>query len=153
MGAVSCVASMPLAGVFMVAISLAVLGPKAHYAAPASATDGVLLVVNAMTNAVSNAMLAMGTQSVPAAEVSLIGLLETAFSPVLVYLVTLHDPRPEIPDAKSIVAGVLIIATLAGHTLWDARLARRRAAAGEGAAGEGVEEGEGEGTPLEEKAV
>ena len=72
-------------------------------------------------------LMIVGSQTCPAAEVSLIALLETALSPVLVYLVTLHAAAgPEVPDVKSIVAGVLIIATLAVHTVYDALWERRK---------------------------
>lgn len=125
-GAVSCVAAMPLAGVLCIGIAFAGLGPRWHYATPASPGDGGFLMLNGMCNAVANAMLVVGTQSVPAAEISLIQLLETALGPVLTYLVTLHRAEgPEVPDTKSIAAGAIIVAVLLVHTLWDVRLAMR----------------------------
>ena len=128
MGSVSLVVTMPLGGVLMICVAFAALGPRWHFATPASRADACLLLGNGFINGLSNVMMIVGSQTCPAAEVSLIGLLETALSPVLVYLVTLHAAAgPEVPDVKSIVAGVLIIATLAAHTVYDALWERRRA--------------------------
>ena len=125
-GSVSCVAAMPLAGMLCIGIAFAGLGPRWHDATPASPGDGGFLMLNGLCNAVANAMLVVGTQSVPAAEISLIQLLETALGPVLTYLVTLSRAEgPEVPDTKSIAAGVIIVFVLLLHTSWDVRLAMR----------------------------
>ena len=125
-GAVSCVPCMPLSGALITLISLAALGENWHYAQPADPSDVVLLLLNGHINGVSNILMIVGTQTCPATEVSMISLLETALSPVLVFLVTLRYAVPEIPDTRSIIAGGLIILTLAGHTAVDMHIERRR---------------------------
>ena len=128
MGAVSLVVSMPLGGVLMLCTAFAALGPRWRAATPASRGDACLLLGNGLINGLANVLMIVGSQTCPAAEVSLTGLLETALSPVLVYLVTLHAAAgPEVPDVKSIIAGALIIATLAAHTVYDALWERRKA--------------------------
>ena len=126
-GAVSCVLCMPFSGVLISLVSLAVLNTNYHYAMPASASDTVLLLLNGNINGVANILLVIGAQAVPATEVSLISLLETALSPVFVFLVTLrYAAGAEVPDQKSIIAAVLILVTLIGHTAYDVHLERQR---------------------------
>ena len=125
-GAVSCVPAMPLAGALIALLALGALGPKWRYATPAGAADTVLLLLNGCINGCANVLMIIGTQSCPASEVSLISLLETALSPVLVFLVTLAIGSPEVPDRRSVVAGGLIVLTLVGHTAFDMHLERRR---------------------------
>lgn len=125
-GAVSCVPSMPLAGALITLVALAALGINWHYAQPADASDVPLLLLNGHINGVSNILMIVGSQTCPATEVSMISLLETALSPVLVFLVTLRYATPEVPDKRSIIAGALIIVTLLGHTAVDMHLERRR---------------------------
>jgi len=57
-------------------------------------------------------LLTSGTRFLPAAEVSLFLLLETILSPIWVWLVL-----GEVPPQATLLGGVLIVATLIGHTL------------------------------------
>jgi len=120
LGDVSCVPAMPLSALLCIGISLASLD-KPGFARPASGRDAVLLLVNGCCTGMANALLLVATQSIPAAEAALIGLLETAVSPILVYLVTLRPGPAEVPATRSIVACALIVATLFTHVLWEAR--------------------------------
>lgn len=139
-----------LAGLLLCVVSLAALaglsGGSVSAATPASVGDFFLLTANGVAAGLSQArlhhnsgfaadstlstdppmsqvLLLAGSRTAPAAEVSLMSLLETGLSPVLVYLVTLSQAVPEVPDAYTIAAGGLIIATLAAHTLYDSRRA------------------------------
>ena len=62
-----------------------------------------------------------GARLIPAAESSLIGMLEIVLGPLWVWLVL--DERPA---AASVAGGLLILAALLGHTLVDVARARRR---------------------------
>jgi len=57
-------------------------------------------------------LLTSGTRFLPAAEVSLFILLETILAPIWVWLVI-----GEVPPQSTLLGGVLIVATLVGHTL------------------------------------
>lgn len=71
---------------FLIAASVLSLHGSIHGAKPASARDFFMLVFNGSSNSVANLVLSIGVQSCPAAEASLINLLETALSPFLVYI-------------------------------------------------------------------
>lgn len=128
-GDVTILPCFPVAGCLMVAVAFAILGSRSGYARPASKADAVLVLLNGLINGLANVLMVVGSQTCPAAEVSLIALLETGLAPVLVYLITLKDEHQEVPDTLTIVAGALIIVVLAAHTLYDAHVASRATAA------------------------
>jgi len=121
-GEVSLAPGMPLSGVVVALVSLAVLGPRCGGAAAADASDGLLLIFNAAANALAQVLVTVGSQTVPAAECVLICLIETALSPFLVYALV-----GEKPSGQTIAAAVLILLTLTVHAAYDMYLEKRNA--------------------------
>jgi drug/metabolite transporter (DMT)-like permease len=60
-----------------------------------------------------------GLSVVPAAEASLIGMLEPTFNPLWAFL-----GLGERPSGWALVGGGIVLAAVAGRTLWGARSAR-----------------------------
>jgi drug/metabolite transporter (DMT)-like permease len=78
-----------------------------------------LIVLGGIVLPVSFTLITVGPRYLPAPEVSLILLTETILGPIWVWLAL-----NEVPQATTLVAGVLIISTLALHTfmsLWATR--------------------------------
>ncbi len=78
-----------------------------------------LIILGGIVLPVSFTLITMGPRYLPAPEVSLILLTETILGPIWVWLAI-----NEVPQATTLVAGVLIISTLALHTfmsLWATR--------------------------------
>ena len=78
-----------------------------------------LIVLGGIVLPVSFTLITMGPRYLPAPEVSLILLTETILGPIWVWLAI-----NEVPQATTLVAGALIISTLALHTfmsLWATR--------------------------------
>lgn len=71
-----------------------------------------LLLLGGLVLPVSFTMITQGPRYLPAPEVSLILLVETIFGPIWVWLVL-----NESPHATTLLAGMLIVGTLATHTL------------------------------------
>jgi len=82
-------------------------------------------------------LMALGAQTVPGAEVALLALLETPLGPLLTYLAV-----GEVPSKETMIAGALIVLTLAAHALYERHREEGAKAAGEAG---GVAEGLGEG--------
>jgi len=80
-----------------------------------------LLLHGGLLLPVSFAMITLAPRYLPAAEVSLILLVETVLGPLWVWLV-LH----EIPAPTTMIAGLLILITLSGHTLFGLRRTQAR---------------------------
>jgi len=79
-----------------------------------------LIVLGGIVLPVSFTLITIGPRYLPAPEVSLILLTETILGPIWVWLAI-----NEVPQATTLVAGALIISTLALHTfmsLWATRL-------------------------------
>jgi len=68
---------------------------------------------------VSFALISLGPRFIPAAEVSLLMLLETILGPIWVWLVVREPPTPQ-----AVVGGLIILTTLALHTRARLRTAR-----------------------------
>lgn len=84
-------------------------------ASPASAGSHdllLLLLQGTLVLPVSFALITFGSRELPAAEVSLLLLLETLLGPLWVWLVA-----AEAPDALTLAAGFFILATLCVHSL------------------------------------
>lgn len=79
-----------------------------------------LLLLGGVVLPVSFTMITLGPRYLPAPEVSLILLTETILGPILVWLIL-----NESPQATTLFAGMLIIGTLAVHTLMSLRTIRR----------------------------
>ena len=78
-----------------------------------------LIVLGGIVLPVSFTLITIGPRYLPAPEVSLILLTETILGPIWVWLAL-----NEVPQATTLVAGALIISTLAVHTfmsLWATR--------------------------------
>ena len=110
---------------------LCVLGSKIPGAWPVDFGRCLLALSNGSLNAVGNQLLALGCQTCPSAEAALITLLETALGPILVFLIV-----GEKPSAPTLAAGVIIIAVLICHTVYDARWQRLKQQAEAQAGGE-----------------
>lgn len=107
---------------FMAAmVCLLVVGPKLPLARPVGFGHFMLAVSNGAMNAISNQLIARGCSTCPAPEAALISMLETALGPVLVYFIV-----GEKPSSETIAAGVIIIAVLVSHTIYDARWQQAR---------------------------
>ncbi len=86
-----------------------------------SAADaGYLLLLGGLVLPVSFALITLGPRYLSAPEVSLILLTETVLGPIWVWLVI-----REVPHATTLVAGLLIVVTLAVHTLLSVRALRQ----------------------------
>ena len=86
-----------------------------------SADAGYLLLLGGLVLPVSFAMITLGPRYLPAPEVSLILLTETILGPIWVWLAL-----AEVPQATTLLAGLLIVGTLLLHTLLSLRMAMRQ---------------------------
>ena len=82
----------------------------------------LLLILGGLILPVSFALITLGPRYLPAPEVSLILLAETVLGPIWVWLAL-----GEIPQATTMIAGLLIIGTLTIHTLFALKEQRRLA--------------------------
>lgn len=83
------------------------------------------LVLNGMVVIpVSFFCLATAPKYVSGAEVAMFYLLETVLAPIWVWLIF-----AEMPSRQSLIGGVILVATLSLHSLWQLREGRRRRAA------------------------
>jgi drug/metabolite transporter (DMT)-like permease len=108
-----------LSGLMVAACMFPLAAPLSITALDASilAVLGLLILPGAL------ALMALSTRHLPAAEVSLVILLETLLAPALVWLVLAEVPRPE-----TWLGGLIVLATLVLHGLATLReeLHRRR---------------------------
>ncbi|TCD14380.1 DMT family transporter [Oricola cellulosilytica] len=65
--------------------------------------------------------LATGPKYITGSEVAMFFLLETVLAPVWVWMIF-----GEVPTTPALIGGVILIAALVGHTLWQLRRERRR---------------------------
>lgn len=77
-----------------------------------SSDAGYLLLLGGLLLPVSFAMITLGPRYLPAPEVSLVLLIETILGPIWVWWAL-----QEVPHPTTLVAGLLILGTLLGHTL------------------------------------
>jgi len=66
----------------------------------------------------------MGSRYVPAAELSLLGLIEVIIGPIWVWLLL-----NEVPDVYTVVGGVVVLGAISGLALWSLRESRSAASA------------------------
>ncbi len=85
-----------------------------------------LLLLGGIVLPVSFTLITLGPRYLPAPEVSLILLVETILGPIWVWLVL-----NEVPHATTLLAGLMIISTLAVHTLMSLWALRRQGIAQE----------------------
>ncbi len=84
---------------------------------------GLCLLQGAIISATCNSLFAYAARSVPAAELMLLGLIETVLAPTWVWLAI-----GEIPSVATMIGGVIILVAVIGHaysTIWlPSRLVR-----------------------------
>jgi drug/metabolite transporter (DMT)-like permease len=98
------------------------------FASPFSASVaeiGKLLILGLFLVPLAFGMLSEAPRYMPAAEVSLIVLLETALGPFWVWLVL-----GEVPDRWTLIGGAILVSTLVAHGLMGLRGSRHSPAAG-----------------------
>jgi hypothetical protein len=152
---------MPISGLFVLFVALCVLGGDAAGVAPVDFPATLLVLFNGTANSLANLLLTVGSVTTPGPEcvaravrllcvcvvlvsrrhasrrVALIGLLETALSPFLVYALV-----GERPSGQTIAAGAMIVATLCCHAAYDMYLERSGKGSAGGAAENEAEEGQ-----------
>lgn len=101
-----------VSSIFGCALSWPFATPLGH-----SAEDYVLMgVFGAFEYALALLLFTTGARHIPAAQSTLIGLLEVVLSPIWVWLAI-----NEIPGEPTVIGGTLILVTLVAYTLFDAR--------------------------------
>lgn len=98
----------------LAALLALVLGARPLAVAPAD--FGLLLLLGGLVLPLSFALITLGPRHLPAAEVSLILLLETFLGPLWVWWVL-----GEVPNPPTIIAGALILGTILLHSLASLR--------------------------------
>jgi drug/metabolite transporter (DMT)-like permease len=105
--------AVALGGALAALLALA-LGARPLAVAPAD--FGLLLLLGGLVLPLSFALITLGPRHLPAAEVSLILLLETFLGPLWVWWVL-----GEVPNLPTIIAGALILGTILLHSLASLR--------------------------------
>ena len=99
-------------------LAMVTLVPATPFALP-SASYGWLLISGLVQMPVASLLMAASTRYLPAAEVSLFLLLETVLAPIWVWWAL-----DELPPSATLAGGVLILLTLALHTVVELRTGR-----------------------------
>ncbi|MDP2697047.1 DMT family transporter [Thalassospira sp.] len=107
-----------MAGAFL---ATAVVAPMSHPAAIAGLDFVWLLLLGCLVLPLSFTLISRGAKHIPAAEVGLIMLAEAIFGSILVWIFI-----GEVPTAVTFIAGGIVIATLALHSLMALRDHRQR---------------------------
>jgi drug/metabolite transporter (DMT)-like permease len=111
----------PLVGVLLPFLVALAMVERTGYAI---AMPWWIILNGAVIMPVSFFCLANGPKYLSGPEVSMFYLLETVFAPVWVWMIF-----AETPTLNSMIGGVIVIAALVSHSLWQIALGRRRAAA------------------------
>ena len=90
--------------------------PFADFQTYTTVQVGYLLLNGAIMLPVAIGLLSMGPRYLPAAEVSMLTVLEVILAPLLVWFVL-----GENPGAQSLIGGAIIISMIFAHTLWRLR--------------------------------
>ena len=106
---------LPSIGVGYVIGALCVM-PFADFQTYTTAQVGYLLLNGAIMLPVAIGLLSIGPRYLPAAEVSMLTVLEVILAPLLVWFVL-----GENPGAQSLIGGAIIIGMIFAHTLWRLR--------------------------------
>jgi len=91
--------------------------------APGARDLGLMWLFGVGQLGIGMALFTTGARMVPAAEASLLTVLETLFASIWVWLAYGEDPGP-----GAVIGGVLVLAAVVGHTLADLRRPRAAAA-------------------------
>jgi drug/metabolite transporter (DMT)-like permease len=124
--AVSMVPAMALAGAITAVVALVPALLLEGGLGLAGAPLGYALIMGLLVVPLSFSLITLGPRYLPAAEVGLLMLLETVLGPLWVWLAL--DERP---GDLALLGGLIVLATLAGHSIAGGRAAaaRKRAAA------------------------
>lgn len=90
--------------------------PFANFQTYTTAQVGYLLLNGAIMLPVAIGLLSIGPRYLPAAEVSMLTVLEVILAPLLVWFVL-----GENPGTQSLIGGAIIIGMIFAHTLWRLR--------------------------------
>jgi drug/metabolite transporter (DMT)-like permease len=95
-------------------IGAAVAFPLADPLAPSTANLALLWFFGAGQQAIGMILFMSGARLLPAAQTSLLSMLEVILGPVWVWIVFAEDPGPFV-----LAGGLIVLLTLAGHTALD----------------------------------
>ncbi len=103
---------LPSLGAGYIIGALAV-APFANFGSYSITQAGLLLINGAVIIPVAIGLLSIGPRYLPAAEVSMLSVLEVIFAPLLVWIIL-----GEHPGGRSILGGTVILAAIFAHTFW-----------------------------------
>ena len=89
------------------------MAPFANFESYSITQAGLLLLNGAVIIPLAIGLLSTGPRYLPAAEVSMISVLEVIFAPLLVWIIL-----GEHPGGRSILGGTVILAAIFAHTFW-----------------------------------
>jgi drug/metabolite transporter (DMT)-like permease len=95
-------------------IGAAVALPLAHPMSPSAGDMGLLWFFGAGQEAIGMILFMTGARLLPAAQTSLLSMLEVILGPIWVWLVYAEDPGPFV-----LAGGLIVLLTLACHTVLD----------------------------------
>ena len=119
--------AVAVAGVFNALLAVPFLFLLGEGLAPLLAIEGArwqLILLSGALLSLAMSLTAIGPRYLPAAEVSLLILLETVLGPLIVWAVL-----DEVPADTTLLGGAVVIGALLAHTLWNLRTPSRPAAA------------------------
>lgn len=108
--------SMAMSGLMVACVVL-------PWAAPASVSShdfGLLILLGVFILPTAFGLITLAPKHIPAAEVSLIMLLETVLGPIWVWWFL-----SEVPTKETLIGGAVILSTLAAHSLWGLQQYRK----------------------------
>ena len=101
------------------ALSAIIAAPFADPMSVAPGNWGLLLLLCFVVLPLSFGLITLGPRTVPAPEVALLLLLETALGPLWVWLVV-----NEVPNETTIIGGVVVISAVVLQSVWRLRSSR-----------------------------
>ena len=111
--------AVAVAGVFNALLAVPFLFLLGEGLAPLLAIEGArwqLILLSGALLSLAMSLTAIGPRYLPAAEVSLLILLETVLGPLLVWAVL-----DEVPPDTTLIGGAVVIGALLAHTFWNLR--------------------------------
>ena len=101
------------------AIALVAAAPMVHDIDIPWREIGLCLLQGMVISALCNSIFAYAARAVPAAELTLLTLLDTVLAPTWVWLVI-----AERPSLTTLIGGTVILTAVMGHALWSLRYVR-----------------------------
>ncbi len=83
-------------------------------------TLSILLIAGIFISPISRVLMGIGTQNLPASEVSLLMIIETVMAPIWVWMVL-----KEVPEESTFIGGSIILVTLFINSLYILRMKKR----------------------------